>query len=221
MATTAAPSLPSSNNVAALLPKLYEDDPDLRYMGLADLSHLLNIAPPGMLAHDFNVSAKTVEGILATLNDNNGEVQNMAIKCLGPFVNKIADNVLCPLIEKISTIKIGDSVDNSVPALALRAIVVSLPRPTPGAARSKQAAEAYSAISRALIPRLVGYWVIPPSRSDLPKPPQGMLSVDIENSTDSNAIDVLTEVARCYGPLLQELEVNALVCGSDLGTTSL
>ncbi|KAF2434064.1 cullin-associated NEDD8-dissociated protein-like protein [Tothia fuscella] len=210
MATAAAPSQPTSNAVAALLPKLYEDDPDLRYMGLADLSHLLSIAPPGMLAHDWNVSAKTVDGLLTVLKDSNGEVQNMAIKCLGPFVNKVADNVLCPLIDKISTVEIGDAVDNSVPALALRAIVVSLPRPTPGAPRSKPALDAYSAVSRALIPRLVGYWVFPPSRNDLPKPPTGMLTIDIENNTDSNAIDVLTEVGRCYGTMLQEAEVNAL-----------
>jgi cullin-associated NEDD8-dissociated protein 1 len=211
MAATAAASNPTSNNVAALLPKLYEDDPDLRYMGLADLELLLRTGNQGLLAHDFNVSAKTVEGLLSTLKDRNGEVQHMAIKCLGPFVNKIADTILCPLIEKISNLEIGDAVDNSVPALALRAIVVSLPRPAPGLPRTKQVTEAYTAISRALVPRLVGYNVIPPAQKNLPTPPPGMLSVDMQNNTDSNAIDVLTEVARCYGPMLQEAEVNALV----------
>jgi cullin-associated NEDD8-dissociated protein 1 len=210
MATTAAATTLTSNNVAALLPKLYEDDPDLRYMGLADLESLLRSGAQGLLIHDFTVSAKTVEGLLATLKDKNGEVQNMAIKCLGPFVNKINDQILCPLIDKISTLQIGDAVDNSVPSLALRAIVISLPHPTPGLPRTKQVAESYAAISKALIPRLVGHTVIPPTQKGLPKPPQGMLSVDIENNTDSNAIDVLTEVARFYGPMLQEAEVNAL-----------
>jgi cullin-associated NEDD8-dissociated protein 1 len=210
MAATTAASNPTSNNVAALLPKLYEDDPDLRYMGLADLEALLRTGNQTLLIHDFNVSAKTVEGLLSTLKDKNGEVQHMAIKCLGPFVNKIGDTILCPLIDKISTLEIGDAVDNSVPALALRAIVVSLPRPTPGLPRSKQVTESYTAISKALIPRLVGHMVIPPARKDLPNPPEGMLSVDMKNNTDSNAIDVLTEVARCYGSMLQEAEVNAL-----------
>jgi cullin-associated NEDD8-dissociated protein 1 len=181
-------------------------------MGLNDLQQLLIASGPGLLIHDTHVSAKTVDGLLHSLQDSNGEVQNMAIKCLGPFVNKVsADQILCPLIDKISTLKIGDAVDNSIPALALRAIVVSLPHPTPGVARTKAVQEAYSAVSRALIPRLVGYMVIPPARKDLPKPPTGMLQEDMENGTDSNAIDVLTEVARSYGSMLQEAEVNALV----------
>ena len=210
--TTPAPTSATSHNVAALLPKLYEDDPDLRFMGLSDLQHLLNANGPTLLVHDIHISAKTVDGLLHALQDSNGEVQNMAIKCLGPFVNKVSsDQILCPMIDKISTLKIGDAVDNSIPALALRAIVVNLPSPTPGIARSKAVTDAYSAISRALIPRLVGYMVIPPQRKDLPKPPKGMLQEDMDNGTDSNAIDVLIEVARFYGPMLQESEVNALV----------
>ncbi|QDS77218.1 hypothetical protein FKW77_002867 [Venturia effusa] len=206
------PSAATSHNVAALLPKLYEDDPDLRYMGLADLTALLNTGGPNLLAHDYHVSAKTVDGLLATLKDSNGEVQNMAIKCLGPFVNKVAaDQVLCPMIDKISTLPVGESIDSSIPALALRAIVVNLPRPAPGAPRTKAVNEAYQAISKALIPRLVGYNVIPPAQKNLPKPPKGMLQVDMETGNDSNAIDVLTEVARCYGIMLQEAEVNALI----------
>lgn len=206
------PSAATSHNVAALLPKLYEDDPDLRYMGLADLTALLTTGGPNLLAHDYHVSAKTVDGLLSTLKDSNGEVQNMAIKCLGPFVNKVAaDQVLCPMIDKISTLPVGESVDSSIPALALRAIIVNLPRPAPGVPRTKAVNEAYSAISKALVPRLVGYNVIPPAQKNLPKPPKGMLQVDMETGNDSNAIDVLTEVARCYGPILQEAEVNALI----------
>lgn len=206
------PSAATSHNVAALLPKLYEDDPDLRYMGLADLTALLNSGGPNLIAHDHHVSAKTVDGLLKTLKDSNGEVQNMAIKCLGPFVNKVAaDQVLCPMIDKISTLPVGNSVDSSIPALALRAIVINLPRPAAGVPRSKSVNEAYSAVSRALIPRLVGYNVIPPPQQNLPKPPKGMLQADMESGNDSNAIDVLTEVARCYGPMLQEVEVNALI----------
>jgi cullin-associated NEDD8-dissociated protein 1 len=212
MAATPAPASATSHNVAALLPKLYEDDPDLRYMGLNDLQQLLVSGSPTLLIHDVHVSAKTVDGLLHSLQDSNGEVQNMAIKCLGPFVNKIsADQILCPMIDKISTLKVGDAVDSSIPALALRSIVVNLPHPTPGVPRTKAVQDAYSAISRALIPRLVGYMVIPPQRKDLPKPPKGMLQDDMDHGTDSNAIDVLTEVARCYGSMLQESEVNALV----------
>lgn len=201
---------PSAHTVALLLPKVYDADPDHRYMALSDLVQLLNTASPHILLSDYNISAKTVDALLHALKDNNGEVQNMAIQCLGPFVNKAADGILCPMIDKISNLQTGDIVDESVPSLALRAIVISLPRPTPGVPRSKAINDAYSAISKALIPRLVGYTVIPLNRKDLPKPPKGMLKVDMESGSDSNAMDVLTEVARCFGPMLQEEEVRAL-----------
>jgi len=208
--SASANQAPTAHTVALLLPKVYDADPDHRYMGLSDLVQLLNSAGPHLLISDYNVSAKTVDAILHALKDKNGEVQNMAIQCLGPFVNKAADGILCPMIDKISNLQTGDIIDESVPSLALRAIVISLPRPTPGVPRSKFVSEAYSAISKALIPRLVGYTVIPLNRKDLPKPPKGMLKMDMESGSDSNAMDVLTEVSRCFGSMLQEEEVRAL-----------
>ncbi|KAJ4990132.1 TATA-binding protein interacting [Stagonosporopsis vannaccii] len=146
MAPSSVQPNPTAHNVAQLLPKLTDADPDFRFMALSDL-------------HD-------------TLTDS--------------------------------------AVDQSIPSLALREVVVSLPRPVAGVARTKPVLDAYSAISRVLIPRLVGYHVIQPAQQGLPKVPQGMLQVDLEKGTDSNAIDVLIEIARCFGPLLQDVEIQAL-----------
>jgi len=74
---TPAPSSATSHNVAALLPKLNDEDSDIRFMGLSDLHQLLVTNGPSLLVHDIHVSAKTVDGLLHTLQDNNGEVQNM------------------------------------------------------------------------------------------------------------------------------------------------
>ncbi|KAJ4362409.1 hypothetical protein N0V83_010502 [Neocucurbitaria cava] len=210
MAPSSVPPNPSAHHVSQLLPKLNDDDPDFRFMALSDLHDILVVAHSGLLIHDESTSAKAVEGLLTTLVDTNGEVQNQAVKCLGPFVNKIPDRTLPVMIEKLSNLQTNNTVDQSIPALALREVVVSLPRPVAGIARSKPIADAYSAISRVLIPRLVGYHVIPPAQQGLPKPPKGMLQVDLEKGTDSNAIDVLTEVARCFGPMLQDVEIQAL-----------
>ena len=198
------------NSVAQLLPKLHDADPDFRYMALNDLQQILNIGHSTFLSSDYTICAKTVDGLLHTLNDTNGEVQNMAVKCLGPFVTKAPDSILGPMIDKISNLQTGNAVDNSIPALALRAVVVSLPRPLLGIPRSNAVQDAHSALSKVLIPRLVGYNVVSTGRKDLPKPPKGLLQVDMESGTDSNAIDVLTEVARCFGPMLHEPEVQAL-----------
>ncbi|KAF2646305.1 TIP120-domain-containing protein [Massarina eburnea CBS 473.64] len=208
MAPSSVPQNPTSHHVTALLPKLNDDDPDFRFMALSDLHDILEIAPVNFL--DNVVCAKTVEGLLATLVDSNGEVQNQAVKCLGPFVNKIPEAILCPMIEKLSNLQTDNTVDQSIPSLALREVVVSLPRPVAGVTRSKAVQDAYNAVSKVLIPRLVGYNVIMPSGKNLPGVPKGMLQVDLEKGTDSNAIDVLTEVSRCFGPMLQDAEINAL-----------
>jgi cullin-associated NEDD8-dissociated protein 1 len=207
---SSVPPNPTSANVTQLLPKLDNDDPDYRFMALSDLHDMLQIGHQGFLQSDSLACAKTVEGLLKTLVDSNGEVQNQAVKCLGPFVNKIPDNILCPMMEKLSNLQTDNTVDQSIPSLALREVVISLPRPVAGGQRTKQVQDAYNAVSKVLIPRLVGYHVIAPSQKGLPSVPRGMIPVDLDKGTDSNAIDVLTEVARCFGPMLQDAEISAL-----------
>ncbi|CAI6341162.1 unnamed protein product [Periconia digitata] len=201
---------PTPHSVIQLLPKLNDDDPDFRFMALSDLHDMLVVGHPTFLQHDPVTCAKTVEGLLTTLVDSNGEVQNQAVKCLGPFVNKIAESVLCPMLEKLSNLQTSTTVDQSIPCLALREVVVSLPRPVSGVPRTKQVQDAYTAVSKVLIPRLVGYNVFAPPQKNLPSVPKSMLQVDLEKGTDSNAIDVLTEVSRCFGPMLQDAEMTAL-----------
>lgn len=71
---------PTSQTVAALLPKLHDADPDYRFMSLNDLFQVLTVGKHDFLHNDYNTAAKTVDGIIRTLDDQNGEVQNLAIK---------------------------------------------------------------------------------------------------------------------------------------------
>jgi cullin-associated NEDD8-dissociated protein 1 len=41
---------------------------------------VLTIGKPDFLHNDYNTAARAVDGILKTLDDQNGEVQNLAIK---------------------------------------------------------------------------------------------------------------------------------------------
>ncbi|KAG8631516.1 hypothetical protein KVT40_000656 [Elsinoe batatas] len=210
MAGNAPPANPTSAHVGSLIPKFTNQDPDIRYMSLNDLHQILQAGHPTFLTHDYTTCARVVEGFLSTLNDQNGDVQNMSIRCLGPFVNRAPDSILCPMIEKISNLKTDNTVDNSIPALAVRAIVVALPRPVQGSQRNQKVQEAYNAVSKAVIPRLVGHLVVPISSKTAPAPPKGMLQIEMETGQDTNSLDILTEVARCFGPMLQEVEVKAL-----------
>ena len=205
------PHNPNSHNIASILPKLQDADPDIRYMTLNDLHRMLEYGSSSFLLHDYTTCCKVVDGLLHTLADTHGDVQNMAIQCLGPFVQKAPESILCPTIEKVSTIQSsGGGLDNSIPALGVRAIVVALPHPVPGVPRSQKVMESYSAVSKALIPRLVGKVIVPISNKTMPPPPRGMLQVDMDTGTDSNSLDLFAEVARAFGPMLQEVEVQAL-----------
>ena len=78
-----APSVPQNPTPAqalALLPKLSDADADLRYMSLNDLYNTLNAGASTFLTNDYHTSAKIIDGVLQTLDDQNGEVQNQAIK---------------------------------------------------------------------------------------------------------------------------------------------
>ena len=114
------------------------------------------------------------------------------------------------MIEKLSTLKTTNSVDNSIPATALRVFITSFSRPLIGINPTKSTQEAYAAISKVLIPRLVGYVVIPYGAKNQPSPPPGMLQIQKDNTVDNDALDVLIELIRCFGPMLQDPEKKAL-----------
>lgn len=80
MSSTQLPTNPTSQTVAQLLPKLHDADPDYRFMSLNDLFQVLTVGKPDFLHNDYNTAARAVDGILKTLDDQNGEVQNLAIK---------------------------------------------------------------------------------------------------------------------------------------------
>jgi cullin-associated NEDD8-dissociated protein 1 len=61
-----------------------------------------------------------------------------------------------------------------------------------------------------LIPRLLGRIVTNKPKVKLPAVPAGMLDIDSNKELDPEAVDVLIEVVRCFGPMLQQSEVEAL-----------
>jgi cullin-associated NEDD8-dissociated protein 1 len=200
----------NSSYVATLLPKLRDEDPDLRYMALNDLCLALTTASSNIFLNDMQTARRTAEAIVSALQDTNGEVQNQALKVIPPFVTKAHEGVVSLLIENLAALpSTDDSLDASIPAMGLRSVVLSLPHPIPGGQKSKAIQSAYSVVSRSLIPRLLGY-VVNPHGVMAQRLPPGLLQLDMEKGSDNNSVDILLEVARCFGSLLQEPEVNAL-----------
>lgn len=80
MSSSSVPANPTPQTVIQLVQKLGDADPDFRFMSLNDLLQVLANGKSDFLHHDYNVAARTVDSIIKTLDDQNGEVQNLAIK---------------------------------------------------------------------------------------------------------------------------------------------
>ncbi|KJZ73992.1 hypothetical protein HIM_06660 [Hirsutella minnesotensis 3608] len=211
MASLAA-NAATPQTVMAHVRKLSDTDPDFRFMSLNDLLQLLTNSKPDFLHHDYNVAARAVDSIIKTLDDQNSEVQNLAIKCLGPLVGKVPPSILPPMIDKLSSLKLKNSVDNTIPSLALRSVITALPRPIPGLPVSGDVKHGFDAIQRVLIPRLIGpgpLTRVPDAGISLPPVPTGLLQD--QDNINPETVDVLIELVRCFGPLLQPVEVEAML----------
>jgi len=106
------------------------------------------------------------------------------------------------MMERLCNLKLKISVDTSIPAMAMRSTVEALPRPVPGMPLTKDVLEAYNSISKVLIPRLLG------RSTSGGKLNPSLLQSDQELSSDS--VDVLIEVVRCFGSILEPVEIEAL-----------
>ncbi|PLB47550.1 TIP120 protein [Aspergillus steynii IBT 23096] len=190
------------------LSKLDDPDPDMRYMSLNDLLGVLNSPSSSYLVHDQSSSTRLADGLLKALDDQHGDVQNQALKCLGPLVVRLPAESLSSILEKLSNLTASQTIDTSVPNTALRTIVTALPRPQSNQLPSAEASMAYTAVSKVLIPRLVGPTQSRTSRRG--SVVKGMLEKDPSKGFSSDAIDVLIQVVTCFGPLLKEAELTAL-----------
>ena len=196
--------------VLDLTTKLYDADSDIRYMSLNDLSTLFKEKGP-LITSDLHACNKVADGFVNTLNDPNGEVQNLTIKCLDPFTLASHPETLRTLLQKLTTLTTENAVDSSVSAMAVRAMVVAIPNHGFSRVSQQRLTDMYLAISRVLIPCLAGYNRLPQKEKGLASSPTGLLQQDLEQGTDSSYIDVLIEITKSFGRFLRKEERQALL----------
>ena len=208
------PPAPASTPVAvgALLSKLSDPDPDFRFMALNDLHSIFTSHKGDWLAHEYNISARTLDCLVKALDDSVGEVQNLAVRCLEPFIHRVHQTLIAPTLEKLSTLKLHNSVDNSVVSMSVRAVVSALPKPVPGAPITPPISQAYNAISRVLIPRLVGRLVQDQflTTISLPPPPKNAL-LGANDMPNLDTLEILIEIVHCFGSMMSAAEVASLL----------
>jgi cullin-associated NEDD8-dissociated protein 1 len=111
------------------------------------------------------------------------------------------------MMEKLSSLKLKNSVDNSVAYLALRTVIEAFQRPIPGATPGREAQEAYASISRILIPRFLGRHTSLKDSKSASLLSEGVLTSD---EVPPDAVDVVIELVRCFGTSLNVVEIEAL-----------
>eukprot|EP01135_Chromosphaera_perkinsii_P001602 Nk52_evm72s207 gene=Nk52_evmTU72s207 len=81
--------------ITSFLEKAANPDKDYRFMATNDLMNEIQ-KPSFSFEHDYE--SKVVTKLLKLLEDPNGEVQNLAMKCLGPLSKKIKDEAILEMV---------------------------------------------------------------------------------------------------------------------------
>ncbi|EWC48613.1 hypothetical protein DRE_01835 [Drechslerella stenobrocha 248] len=185
-----------------ILQRLSDADSDFRFMALNDL-HSLVTSSSNTLSNDTGTTARLIDGVVKALDDSNGEVQNLAVKCLAPLSLKIKDSQLTSLLEKLAELTLTSN-DPSIPATALRLVIGSLPKymgGAPGVTAPSATTTPQVSIQRVVIPKLL---VMLKAEQDKSSSSQhgGGVSIDM--------VDVLIEVLRCFGDTVSQHDLEKL-----------
>lgn len=116
---------------------------------------------------------------------------------------------MAPYLDKITELTHQKELDASVPLTALRVVVGSLPN-TSTASNERDIKDAFVAISRVLLPRLVGRVIVKTEQRSGSALAPGLLQSQTDKGYSADAVDVAIEVVRCYGSLLRGEELTAL-----------
>ncbi|KRZ60740.1 Cullin-associated Nedd8-dissociated protein 1 [Trichinella nativa] len=110
--------------IAHLLERMNSADKDFRFMATNDLMRELQKE----ITLDVDSENKMVEMLLKLLEDKNTEVQNLAVRCMGPLIRKVKDaqaaNVTCILSANLRS---ESSQKRDVSSSALKTIINELP----------------------------------------------------------------------------------------------
>ncbi|KAG9293713.1 hypothetical protein G9A89_019050 [Geosiphon pyriformis] len=113
--------------VMGLLEKMDSTDTDFRYMATNDLMNELQ-------KDTFNLEEltekKVVSKTLELLNDVNGEVQNLAVKCLAPLVKRVRESQLQEIVDKLCVYTIeGKDELRDIAGIGLKTVIVEINAP--------------------------------------------------------------------------------------------
>ncbi|XP_026279732.1 cullin-associated NEDD8-dissociated protein 1 isoform X2 [Frankliniella occidentalis] len=114
-----------SYQIANLLEKMTSSDKDFRFMATNDLMSELQ---KDSIKLDDDSERRVVKMLLRLLEDKNGEVQNLAVKCLGPLVNKVKEYQVETIVDSLCSNMISEKEQlRDISSIGLKTVISELP----------------------------------------------------------------------------------------------
>ncbi|CAG2112250.1 unnamed protein product, partial [Medioppia subpectinata] len=99
-------------------------DKDFRFMATNDLMSELQ---KDNIKLDDDCEKKVVRMLLKLLEDKNGEVQNLAVKCLGPLVNKVKEIQVETIVDTLCSNMISNNEQlRDISSIGLKTVIAEL-----------------------------------------------------------------------------------------------
>ncbi|KAJ3341282.1 Cullin-associated NEDD8-dissociated protein 1 [Gonapodya sp. JEL0774] len=187
--------------IDACQPEMSSSDSDFRYMAATDMAAALS--QPNFVLDDSN-ERKVVQAILKLIEDVNGEVQNVAVKCLAPLVKKSRDSSISDISDRLCDLLVQKTREElrDIASIGLKTVIAEIPLASesttiPGTSssagvkekeRERREATAVS-MARRLAPKFVA----------LLKTGSPEILMDV--------LDLLSDLLARFGPALQPLLV--------------
>lgn len=114
-----------SYQISNLLEKMTSSDKDFRFMATNDLMTELQ---KDSIKLDDDSERRVVKMLLRLLEDKNGEVQNLAVKCLGPLVNKVKEYQVETIVDSLCSNMISEKEQlRDISSIGLKTVISELP----------------------------------------------------------------------------------------------
>lgn len=114
-----------SYHIANLLEKMTSSDKDFRFMATNDLMGELQ---KDSIKLDDDSEKKVVKMLLKLLEDKNGEVQNLAVKCMGPLVNKVKEFQVETIVDTLCSNMLSEKEQlRDISSIGLKIVISELP----------------------------------------------------------------------------------------------
>ncbi|CAK8675597.1 unnamed protein product [Clavelina lepadiformis] len=116
----------TSFHISSLLDKMNSHDKDYRFMATNDLMMELQ---KDSIKLDDESEKKVIKMLLKLLEDKNGEVQNLAVRCLGPLVSKVKEHQIETIVDTLCSNMISDKEQlRDISSIGLKTVITELPQ---------------------------------------------------------------------------------------------